>query len=433
MQPTRPTSINKTPLYWLAAGVLFSYLIISVLVYQQIKNTVIENKLDELNQHILFQKSLRKYINTELKPVIYQFQKSGVLSIDYFDPHILSGTYISRNIYQIFDEKLKSKTLHSWKYRVASKNPRNPINQASSKELALLERFNLNRDLDHVHQIEVIDGQETLYFAAPFKPNNPTCIRCHGDYNTAPKDLLKRYGNQNAFNEKMDDIRAFTSYRLNLTDSMANANKTFVIISLIILGFLTVFFILASWVYIAGQKRKQLIFQQQQELEYVAHHDFLTQLSNRHGLNRELPLQIKKLNQAADHFSNFWVLMLDIDWFKSINDDFGHDIGDLTLKKLGEIMICESKKLEHATAYRLGGEEFLITLRNTDAKIIQTLYQSICEALQAAEIEGLNRVIKLSGGATETKIDDNQYSLLKRADNALYQAKEQGRDRLIII
>ncbi|BCN94269.1 hypothetical protein THMIRHAM_20540 [Thiomicrorhabdus immobilis] len=425
--------INKKPLYWLATALLFSYLIITASIYQQVKNTIIENKLNELNQHILYQTSLRQYINSQLKPIIYNLQKEHILSYDFFDPHLLSSTFISRKVYQIFDKKLDAKDLNSWKYRLAAKNPRNPVNQATPEEIELLEKFNSDRNLKQIHRVEMINSQETLYYAAPFNANEANCLMCHGDPKTAPKGLIEKYGSEHGFNEKLGDIRAFVSYRLNITESMLNANKTFLIISLIIFAFMAAFFALASWSYLIEQRRKGLIIQQQQELEYVAHHDFLTNLTNRHGLNRDLPVQLAKLNNEPVHLSNLWVIMLDIDFFKSINDDFGHDIGDLTLQKLGEILKTEKNNLEHAEAYRLGGEEFLIVIRNTDTKIIKALYKDICTSLAAIKIAGLNRIIKISAGATEAQPNEHQYELLKRVDQALYQAKEQGRARLIII
>ena len=427
------SKINKKPLYWLAALLLVAYTIIVTVVYQQVRNTIIENTLDDLNQHILFQKSLRKYINTELKPVIYNLQKQQIISYDFFDPHVLSGTFISRKIYENFDESLDAKDMNSWKYRLAAKTPRNPINQATPAEIDLLNKFNNNPDLKNIHKIETINGEETLYYAAPFNPNDASCLRCHGDPKSAPKGLIERYGSQNGFHEKIGDIRAFISYRLNLSKSMAYANKTFAAISIIILAFAIIFYIIATWAYLVAQKRKLLVAQQQEELEFVAHHDFLTKLKNRHCLNRDFSEQISAINKEALHYSNLWVIMLDLDFFKSINDDFGHDIGDLTLQKLGEILQQEVKNLEHAEAYRLGGEEFLIVIRNTDAKIINALYTDICDSIANIKIQGLDRTVQLSAGATEVQLEEHQYDILKRVDNALYQAKEQGRNRLVIL
>lgn len=433
MKTKLENTINKKPLYLLAVLLLIAYTIITTIVYQQVKNTVIENKLDDLNQHILYQKSLRKYINTELKPVIYNLQKQQIISYDYFDSHVLSGTFISSNVYENFDDSLDTKNMNRWKYRLAAKNPRNPINQGTPAEIELLDKFNNNHDLKHIHQIETVNGEETLYYAAPFNPNNASCLRCHGDPKTAPKGLLERYGSENGFYEKIGNIRAFISYRLNLSESMAYANKTFIVISIIIFAFIMVFFAIATWAYLIEQKRKLLIARQQVELDFVAHHDFLTKLKNRHGLSRDFSEQLTAINNEALHYSNLWLVMLDIDFFKSINDDLGHDIGDIALQKLGKILQEEVDNLEHAEAYRLGGEEFLIIIRNTDAKIINALYTDICHSLANIEIEGLDRTVQLSAGATEVQLEEHQFDILKRVDNALYQAKEQGRNRLVII
>lgn len=424
-------TLNKKPLYVFAVFLLSSYFIISIIIYNQIKTTVIANKLDDLNQHIIYQQATRQYINNKLKPIIYEFQKQKKNSADYFDPHVLSSTFISRNIYQIFDEKLDSNGMLSWQYHLAASNARNPINQATPEELKLLKTFNQDKTLQNFHQIKTIDGQELLYFAAPYKPNNATCLRCHGNPESAPKGLLKRYGSVNGFNEKKGDIRAFTAYQLNLSEAMEKSNKTFIIISIIIFVFLLIFYAMASWIYLIEQRKKQLVAKQQAELEYVALHDFLTKLKNRHALNQDLPTLLEKLKNAPVQLSNLWIIMLDIDFFKAINDDFGHDIGDLTLQKFGEILLQELKNFEYAHAYRLGGEEFLVVIRNADAKIIQALYEDIAQSLLKIDIPTLNREIKVSGGATKALTQDHKYDILKRADNALYRAKQQGRARLI--
>ena len=214
---------------------------------------------------------------------------------------------------------------------------------------------------------------------------------------------------------------------------MASTHKPFIAISIIIFAFIMIFYVITSWAYLAEQKRKLLVARQQKELEFVAHHDFLTKLKNRHGLSRDFSAQLTAINKETLHYSNLWVIMLDIDFFKAINDDFGHDIGDIALKKLGIILKEEVKNLEHAEAYRLGGEEFLIIIRNTDAKIINALYTDICESLAKIDIHGLDRTIQLSAGATEVQLEEHQFNILKRVDKALYQAKEQGRNRLIIL
>lgn len=422
---------NLVPLYYLAIILLVSYAFISSTLYYQIKNTIIENKLEELNEHMLYQKALRHYINQQLKPIIYSFQEKNILNKEYFDPHIMSGTFITRDIYKIFNNNLETKEMTNWVYRLAASNPRNPINQATPSEIELIEQFNANPELKSLHKIENIDGDETLYYAAPFSPNTEDCLKCHGMPNDASKGILEMYGNVNGFHESLGQVRALTSYRLNLSDSMLSAQRLFYISTLILLSFFILLFILLAWVYISQQKRKILIAQQQETLEYVAHHDFLTKLKNRHALNQALPVQMAQLNAEDTSFTNLWALMLDIDFFKKVNDDFGHDVGDIVLEKLGEILLLETHKIEHAQAYRLGGEEFLIILRNSSQNVVKALYTDICNRLAQSQIKSLNRVLTLSAGSAEANPKEHQYDLLKRTDKALYQAKEQGRSKIV--
>ena len=426
-------NINKKPLYFAGFLLFVCYLAVMSFVYQQLKSSAVEVQLNNLKQHQLFQDALRGYVNEELKPVFYQLQEQKILSPDFFDPHGLSGTFIARHVYQHYYSKLTNAGLTGWEYKISATTPRNPVNQANAEELKLLEAFNNDRSLKEFFRIETSEQKPFLYYAKPMQMNNAECLRCHGDPSTAPKQLIERYGSINAFHEKEGEIRAFVSYRFDLTKNLASVNKTFLVISLMVLALLLSFFVLGSRIYINQQKRNQIIQQQQQKLDYIAHHDFLTDLSNRHGLNHDLTELLTELNHTATLNLNLWVMMIDIDFFKAINDDFGHDVGDETLRTIGQILKAKIQTQKNATAYRLGGEEFLIIIPNADKATIQSVYQTICEALATAEIDGLDRVIKLSAGATQVNHEEHQYDILKRADEALYQAKNQGRNRLIIL
>ena len=423
--------INKRPLYLFGLLLIVGYLLVVLFMHDRVRETVIQNKLEDLNQHLLYQTSLRDYIQTELKPVFYDLQKDQVLSYDFFDPRVLSGTYIARHIFDTFDRKLNESLAYGWHYRLAAKNPRNPINQATEQELVLLERFNQDRNLKKFDKIEVLDGEETLYVALPLDETDASCLRCHGHPMTAPKDLVTQYGDVNGFYEEIGDIRAFISYRLNLKNSMENAQFAFRLISVIIFVFIMVVFLLVSWVYVIEQKRKHLLAKQQQELDFIAHHDFLTKLSNRHSLNDHFPEYLSSFHRHSAQKCSLWVMMLDIDYFKFVNDKYGHDIGDLTLISLAETLEEKIKPYEQAKAYRLGGEEFLLILPNVESDMVKLIYSDIQQALLNVVIAGLEHQVNISAGATQVCEGEGQYDILKRVDQALYKAKEQGRAQIV--
>lgn len=123
--------------------------------------------------------------------------------------------------------------------------------------------------------------------------------------------------------------------------------------------------------------------------------------------------------------------MLDIDFFKSVNDNYGHDAGDLVLKEVSRLFDTMFGK-EHLIA-RLGGEEFAVLFSNNQHQRNQALLEQFRDTVSQLEINHQQQTLKvtISIGAiiADTQSTDE---LLKQADVYLYQAKEQGRNRLII-
>ncbi|MGB3491954.1 MAG: diguanylate cyclase [Elainellaceae cyanobacterium] len=166
-------------------------------------------------------------------------------------------------------------------------------------------------------------------------------------------------------------------------------------------------------------------------LSAIALSDPLTELNNRRAFEWELPRQI---HNARERNAPLSLLMLDVDFFKSINDQHGHLVGDRALKLI-------SARLRHNlrfydTPFRYGGEEFVIILNNTAAKEAQRIGQRLCQliAQQAFNIdEQLELTITVSAGMASLRLDDDNKgtSLLRRADQYLLQAKSQGRNRIL--
>ncbi|MCL1470674.1 EAL domain-containing protein [Argonema antarcticum] len=164
----------------------------------------------------------------------------------------------------------------------------------------------------------------------------------------------------------------------------------------------------------------------EQQLTYEASHDLLTGLYNRSWLMNRLS-EILKIEQPQAH-KKYPVLFLDIDRFKSINDSFGHLIGDELIKNVSNrIKICVDSRGEIA---RLGGDEFLIIL--TEAENIQTVEATASHILEELQqpfpIGNYQVVISASIGIVFSILDyNNCTAILRDADIAMYQAKESGK------
>jgi diguanylate cyclase (GGDEF)-like protein len=157
--------------------------------------------------------------------------------------------------------------------------------------------------------------------------------------------------------------------------------------------------------------------------------DDLTQLLNRREFLKRANLT---LSQSRRQQHSVVVLMIDLDHFKQINDKWGHAIGDLALKKVADLLKVGLRTSD--LIGRLGGEEFAVLMPNTSTEQAALIGQRLCDRIahQAWEIEA--RPVKLTvsvGGASCVTALRDLKELLADADNALYQAKAQGRNRII--
>lgn len=167
-----------------------------------------------------------------------------------------------------------------------------------------------------------------------------------------------------------------------------------------------------------------------QTLRHQSICDPLTGLYNRRYLaevfKRELPRAIRKNTHLG-------VIMIDIDHFKRFNDNFGHDAGDVVLKKLAELLQHHAR--EHDFACRLGGEEFVLLLRDVSMHDIQQRAEQLRKAVSCLELKYAGKelgVITISLGiASSPEHGQKLEDLINAADNALYKAKETGRDRVV--
>lgn len=167
------------------------------------------------------------------------------------------------------------------------------------------------------------------------------------------------------------------------------------------------------------------------ELELRAHVDFLTQLNNR---GRFMQLAEAELARAVRYGTSVSVLMLDVDHFKKVNDTHGHKVGDQALVRLAEV--CKSTLRPFDIIGRLGGEEFAVLLPQTDAQRALEVAERLRAAIADMPVplaHGLPLHFTVSiGVSTQTSAADNLDTLLSRADAALYAAKAQGRDCVLI-
>ena len=166
-------------------------------------------------------------------------------------------------------------------------------------------------------------------------------------------------------------------------------------------------------------------------LEEQSIHDPLTGLYNRRYLNEHLLLD---LQYSIRTNNKLCVAMLDLDLFKNINDTFGHEAGDEVLKFLGKLLRTSFRISD--LAYRFGGEEFLVVLRDTDTSSAVTCFKDIQKEISQANIKFQNqhlpKITVSVGIAIAPEQGDTVEAIIFAADQALYKAKALGRDRVEI-
>ena len=171
-------------------------------------------------------------------------------------------------------------------------------------------------------------------------------------------------------------------------------------------------------------KEKEIL---EQKLIEISRIDELTKIFNRRAFNDFFNGYYER---AVRYKEDLGVIIFDIDDFKSINDEFGHLVGDSVLIKLSK----EIKKLVRISDIfaRWGGEEFIILVPNTDDILVYELSERIRKSFEKVNF-GINRSITISLGIGVMVGKETKDTILKKADDALYQAKSEGKNKSVII
>ncbi|WP_204106407.1 MULTISPECIES: GGDEF domain-containing protein [Spirulina sp. CCY15215] len=166
-------------------------------------------------------------------------------------------------------------------------------------------------------------------------------------------------------------------------------------------------------------------------LSSIALADALTDLSNRRALEWDLPRQVEKARKKNIPLS---LAILDVDYFKSVNDNHGHLVGDRILQLLAYRL--RNNIREQDTVFRYGGEEFVILFQQTNTDTAMAIAHQLCQIISETPFNidrnlTLSLTISLGLSSLQPEDDDRGRMLLKRADLNLLKAKSSGRDRVV--
>jgi diguanylate cyclase (GGDEF)-like protein len=170
-------------------------------------------------------------------------------------------------------------------------------------------------------------------------------------------------------------------------------------------------------------QRFKMAFKENEAMQHLANTDYLTNLPNRRHVEKKLGDNIKSNNP-------FSVILLDIDHFKDINDTYGHDTGDVVLREFAHLI--QDNIRDKDVVGRWGGEEFIIIANDLDGKQAVIFSNRIRKLIEEKTFSH-REPITSSFGVAEYNQKDRLQDVLKRADVALYKAKENGRNNVEII
>ena len=167
----------------------------------------------------------------------------------------------------------------------------------------------------------------------------------------------------------------------------------------------------------------------EQQLRQLSTTDELTQVHNRRHI---LELAVSECARAKRLSEPLSIVLIDVDFFKKINDTHGHAGGDVALINIAQLCEKNSREIDHFA--RFGGEEFLYLLPKTDSNTAYEFSERIRKEIEKTknEYNGIDVSITISLGVAMLDHNEDINSLLLRADKALYRAKEQGKNQTVI-
>lgn len=188
------------------------------------------------------------------------------------------------------------------------------------------------------------------------------------------------------------------------------------------MSFLATAIVVSACAFIFAQRN----LYQRREMARLARRDPLTGARNRRSMNDALQLAASTAERTSTSYA---LIMLDLDHFKKINDDYGHSVGDRILIDLAELIENSTRRSDQL--FRFGGEEFVLLMPGVDEKGMKAVVSSLRHKIRNG-LRSPAGPVTSSFGAALLQPGEDWEAWLKRADDALYRAKDAGRDCIII-
>lgn len=342
---------------------------------------------------------------------VYVLKRKGVESNPYVKEPDLAGrdgkVYTLKNpsVMTIEISQL-AETEGLFTYKMRSLKPINPSNSPDDFETMALASF--EHGVKESFQKRLKGDKIEYRYMAPLLVTED-CMKCHGIQGYNP-----------------GEIRGGISVTFDITAIEKNLSYTKYLI--IVLGLLSLL-ITAGVFMISVRKLKNRIDESKREIERLAVTDELTGLYNRRYFFKKLDEEFERTRRYGQTLS---LIITDVDNFKSFNDSYGHQAGDDILREVAELIKKSCR--ESDTPARYGGEEFAIILPATTREGAAAMAEKLRKKVSEGRINGRNFTVTISIGISVLTPEDaySPTTLIYDADSALYRAKEQGKNRIII-
>ncbi|MBU0482039.1 MAG: diguanylate cyclase [Proteobacteria bacterium] len=345
---------------------------------------------------VYVKKSPGMWINPSLADI--KGLKTSITDSDGNTYLLRSHAAITRKISQLGQEE------RLFEINITSLNPLSQLNTPDSFEKTALTIF--ERGPAEFYRFEKTPSGQMFRYMAPLHTEQ-SCIDCHVGY-------------------EVGDIRGGISISIPAENLKHEITETLIYTVVSAIALLTL--LLSVIIYIAQRFIRDLK-KSEEKLYQLATTDSLTGLLNRGEGIRRFQQEISRSLRRHQALS---ILLLDIDYFKKINDNFGHQVGDVVIQQVSDILVSILRNYDIVCRY--GGEEFLVVLPTTDLqKAVETAerIRKMIEAMEMTEDEhGAIFRLTVSLGVSALKSGDSLDGLIYRADNALYIAKQEGRNQV---
>lgn len=425
-------------------NLLISFIILLVIsftsfIIKYINDTKTEYKI--ISENILFQQSSTLFDN-----IVTVRKWSSDHGAIYVKAHegIEPNPYLENNHTYTKDNELLIKVNPAWMtrqlsemsnktekyyFKITSSDPINPINTPDDFEKKALKDLEKNKDKEFYTNIE----QDKYNLLGSLKVE-PSCLECHAHQNYKVGDIiggLRISVPTDSYKQNIEILESKTNFLFTIT-----IITSFVFIFIIVFTINSIYSREINITKLNKTLEKKVNIRTKElrdankKLIEISTKDYLTNIPNRRHF---FEIGTKSLHIAKRESIHLSVICIDIDFFKNINDTYGHNIGDEILKLISKNMNEYIRKSDILA--RIGGEEFAILLNNTNEENAFVLAEKIRTQVESSIYKNDKIEIKttISLGISQLRAEDDDLdSIIIRADKALYEAKNTGRNKSVI-